>query len=1133
MADPGVTLRRGLLCLFCALQGAQAFNVDPEPWRHINVTAAEWFGYRVMQLDSSSLLVSAPLQPYGDTRGQVYQCQISTGSCKRLDIPVPSQAVNLSLGLTMTTGGTGSIPVVVCGPTIAKECDSLPLYAGMCFSINQSLAATGPVPPSLRDCKEGIDIAFLLDGSESLKKIDFYRMKKFVISMIERFIAKDTQFAIAQYSTDFEIHINFEEFKKLKIASEWERNIKAIEQQKMNTYTARAINSTVFELFAESAGTRPYANRVLVVITDGWSDDNAMLKSAVENAAKKNIIRYAIGVGDVSDEELKLIASKPVDKHKFKIGDFSALDGLKENLEKNIVSIEGGGDSTTHELAQEGFSAAPSPEGGIIMSSVGAYQWRGGYQEYGLSGGDSAFQKADILEQKGSNSYLGYSLAVAMRKGQRYVVLGAPRYKHKGLVVVFHPSGAQTNLLEEDKQSQIGAYFGAEVSVVDLDGDSNTDLILASAPMHTEGGREGKVLLYHFLEEDSSIVPVMGVSLLGMEGQRGRFGSALASLADLNGDGIRDVAVGAPLEDDGQGSVYIFNGRRGGLNPTYSQRIAGSAVRSGLRFFGLTVAQSALDQSGDGLPDIAVGSKGAVLLLRSRPVVSMEATVTYSPPKVPTTISNCSAKLRTNATVCFQMSRVTPGLTDLRATLNYTFWLDHTRKRFRASFAPRQHTTGGSITASLQKSRFLQSFIIDGCPEDALNPIANRLMFTFDGLRVAGEGNLGPRLTRDAQLTSDHMLNFEINCGTDKICEDDLRVDFNFSGVTHIVVGINQEISVVVTVENRGEDSYNTRVSLRYPPGLSYRTLTTKQGRVAWDGEDSITQGKTVCSVNTPIFMAGHKAVFVVQYAVDDTHHFDQNVSFTANVTSENEVHAADSRSLTVKEIGVRHSIHLVLRRHENSTGHINFTAGESSVEKPVTQLLQVANGNKEVNLTVVIRVPFKLGKMDIWSDRNAVLIEGCQRWHDMKPDSTAQPVETIKTTNVINCSVAACREFKCDVYLKKKNHIFYEISGKVHSGWIAQTEVRSGQFILASEFGLEYDSNNYILRFADDLQTSSVTMLTTQVEVYEEPDFTKEIAGGVVGGLILLIFITVALVKVGFFNSQYKDLLKEPADKY
>ena len=37
--------------------------------------------------------------------------------------------------------------------------------------------------------------------------------------------------------------------------------------------------------------------------------------------------------------------------------------------------------------------------------------------------------------------------------------------------------------------------------VVDLDGDSNTDLILASAPMHTEGGREGKVFVYKFTKE--------------------------------------------------------------------------------------------------------------------------------------------------------------------------------------------------------------------------------------------------------------------------------------------------------------------------------------------------------------------------------------------------------------------------------------------------------------------------------------------------------------------------------------------------------------------------------------------------------------------------------------------------------
>jgi len=47
------------------------------------------------------------------------------------------------------------------------------------------------------------------------------------------------------------------------------------------------------------------------------------------------------------------------------------------------------------------------------------------------------------------------------------------------------------------------------------------------------------------------------------------------------------------------------------------QRIVGSSVGPGLRFFGISLSQSSLDQTQDSLPDIAVGSKGAVLLLRS------------------------------------------------------------------------------------------------------------------------------------------------------------------------------------------------------------------------------------------------------------------------------------------------------------------------------------------------------------------------------------------------------------------------------------------------------------------------------------------------------------------------------------
>lgn len=49
----------------------------------------------------------------------------------------------------------------------------------------------------------------------------------------------------------------------------------------------------------------------------------------------------------------------------------------------------------------------------------------------------------------------------------------------------------------------------------------------------------------------------------------GRFGAAITALMDLNGDGLTDVAVGAPLEE--QGAVYIFNGKPGGLSAWPSQ----------------------------------------------------------------------------------------------------------------------------------------------------------------------------------------------------------------------------------------------------------------------------------------------------------------------------------------------------------------------------------------------------------------------------------------------------------------------------------------------------------------------------------------------------------------------------------
>lgn len=53
--------------------------------------------------------------------------------------------------------------------------------------------------------------------------------------------------------------------------------------------------------------------------------------------------------------------------------------------------------------------------------------------------------------------------------------------------------------------------------------------------------------------------------------ENARFGMAISAASDLNLDGLTDVVVGAPLEENGQGAVYIYNGDARSIRKQSSQ----------------------------------------------------------------------------------------------------------------------------------------------------------------------------------------------------------------------------------------------------------------------------------------------------------------------------------------------------------------------------------------------------------------------------------------------------------------------------------------------------------------------------------------------------------------------------------
>ncbi|KAI5609730.1 integrin alpha-X-like [Silurus asotus] len=1122
-----------------------------------------------------SLIVSDPLIQSQNKRGQVYNCDVNQGSCSPIPINVPPEAVNMSLGLSMTKDPQTS-NTVVCGPTIPIHCKQFTAYNGMCFTLNPSNFPSQPMPRQLRDCPLPTDIAFLMDGSGSVHYLDFFKMKTFIISMVNAFQGRDYQFAVAQYSIRCEIHINFNSFSNTD-------QIERITQFGGGTYTANAIQKVVNEVFTIQAGAREKANRVLVVITDGQSHDRNDLPSAANSAEKKKIIRYAIGVGGAFDSrdaenELKTIASDPDAKHVFKVNDFSVLEEIRNALEETIIAIEGTkttGESAKMEFAQDGFSADFFQNGQIIMGAVGAFQWKGGYQMYNRGEPSGTFQKGD-----NEDSYLGYSMTVANVRQNNYIIQGAPRNNHTGKVIISDTTGTVHSL--DSPEPQIGAYYGAELCVVDLDSNTFSDLLLVSAPLYNEGDQEGKVFVYTFMKSQVKYIQV----LKGTPGKRGRFGMTLASPADLNRDGKMDVVVGAPLEDNGLGSIYIFNGRNADIAPTHSQRISGSSVRSGLQYFGISLSQSSLDHSQDQLPDLAVGSKGAVTLLRSRPIVDLRNTLTYSPSKIPTRDTVCTSPLRNTLKLCFTMDRLkNDPQSDLNANINYTIKLDAKRQSYRAYFSEKIRDLSRMISVSLQGKCDEHNFFIEACPNDALNPIINELVYTFEGLPSQKLGNLRPMLLPTVKYTSDYNLDFEINCGTDNICIDNLKVDFNFSGHSVIQVGIMQEMNVTVFIQNRGENSYNSRVILKYPFGLSFRRFTTKQatnerrclcwflseqGRlecVSVDSEEKAVLGKTTCYISKPILkkndllQASEACLSAVSPHCDESLQLRFSSSEKGGYPLDNDEHERDNELSKDKSIDVKYAIYVALIRDLNVDIFIRVPVklGDkdiwtNTVQSRLTNPCRVWMGTAKAKDRVA-RQPHEgdvggIAEMPVNDHINMVteqtdqhqwgvqehslipvkrsnMIPGCNLDRHEKPKVTDFVVALQKKPE-LNCSIAVCAVYKCAASLTSRQLKFYNISGNVSSGWIEQTGFRSAIFMLTSTATMDYNRTEYIYFASDSVNTEPAGKIDTQVEVYEEKFPLKETIGGVVGGLVLLALIAAGLYKAGFFKSNYKKMLEE-----
>ncbi|XP_017269709.1 collagen alpha-1(XII) chain isoform X2 [Kryptolebias marmoratus] len=187
------------------------------------------------------------------------------------------------------------------------------------------------VPPALDVCKGAkADLVFLIDGSWSIGDDSFNKVIQFVTSMTSAFDVispSGMQVAFVQYSDDAktEFKLNTYHDKGIVLSA-----VKSVRYRGGNTKTGVALKHVYEKVFTSDSGMRRNVPKVLVVVTDGRSQDD--VKKSAEKLQHSGYSVFVVGVADVDMRELTVIGSKPSERHVFVVDDYDAFDKIQDNL---------------------------------------------------------------------------------------------------------------------------------------------------------------------------------------------------------------------------------------------------------------------------------------------------------------------------------------------------------------------------------------------------------------------------------------------------------------------------------------------------------------------------------------------------------------------------------------------------------------------------------------------------------------------------------------------------------------------------------------------------------------------------------------------------------------------------------
>uniref|UniRef100_A0A8C8A1I5 Integrin, alpha 6a n=1 Tax=Oryzias sinensis TaxID=183150 RepID=A0A8C8A1I5_9TELE len=798
----------------------------------------------------------------------------------------------------------------------------------------------------------------------------------------------------------------------------------------------------------------------------------------------------------------------------------------------------------------------------LVFGAPGTFNWRGVvrmehrnntlidmeiYDDGPYEVGDASLLDATLVPVP-ANSFLGFSVDSGrhiLPGGVVTVVAGAPRANHSGAVVL---------LRKEDKGSLVGVHtfkgprlassFGYDVAVVDLNNDGWEDIVVGAPHFFMKDGDIGGAV-YVYMNKEGRWEGVTPLRLNGTK--RSMFGLAVENIGDINLDSYKDIAVGAPLDDEGAGKVYIYLGSAHQIKTTPAQVLTGRA--NNIRFFGYSLAGK-MDIDENFYPDLAVGSlaDAVFFFFRARPVIAINIDVKTSVREIDLKNKTCGNN------ICFVVNasfsyKTKPATYNSFLSLNYSIKADELQRKL--GLTPRVFLSSESGFQSDGRVE-LQShccvlFVQDNI-KDKVRPIfievSADIIPAMEKTTKNGLPTLAPILDPFKPNTS--IVFVKEGCQDSYICYSNLKMNCslhykqsnefvplgkNKNNVAEFVLNYERkDLALLVNVTNSGGDyAYETKLAGSFPRGLEYSGVRMTDNPVVCSvGQNS---SQVDCELGNPL----KRDSVITFYIILSTNNISVDTTeFEIDLTSNQNIPPLKVKSTLVFELPLS-----VTSPTQVSFGGV--VTGESAMktEEDVGSLINITvrvslilenlpKSNTEhqpssVRAILHIKWP-KLNKQGKYLLYLMNVSTNGQNGVRCSPETEINSLKLTHVNSSVELNVFRGNKYKCFSAMFLVNHqCWFTIFAKQQHLCFGQeyASVKTSRLLVKASLELQTDVKNVILKSPN---------IDVTVDVSPESDVAQYVVQwwvillAVLAGILILALMVFMLWKCGFFKRAYKD---------